>query len=138
MGLTPLHYAPLPVRVPRPSNVSTRFADGPDMWNLTPSTRTGKEAARCAVMGAHTDWYRDLLAHKMLTEPHLFEDAERDSLLDALAYRMHTEPEQYTDAQHDLMLARAETRKGDEWDCHTCRTAVVTSDFNDPCPHCGQ
>ena len=24
-----------------------------------------------------------------------------------------------------------------DWDCHTCRSAVLTSSPSDPCPNCG-
>lgn len=62
-------------------------------------------------------------------------------LRDRYTFRLRTRPELFEDWLRDLVddgrAALAEAAGLYDWDCHTCRTAVMTPSLTDRCPRCG-
>lgn len=63
-----------------------------------------------------------------------------DLLRDMEIFRMRTQPELYDGWMRDLIDdARADLAHGTgqfDWDCHTCKAAVMTYAITDNCPRC--
>lgn len=91
-----------------------RYTDGPDALPRG-TARRHRPGTQVNFFGDLADAVRDSELYRIRTFPHLYDEREV-----SLAHEMR-----------ELQIAHVE---GFDWDCHTCKMAVITAGPSDPCP----